>query len=426
MNMDQQVQQRQSQLQDHWQDHPAHAKTLGPLPTLSPSPQTQAHKSALTTHDPIKRPNSQTLCDNIDLPLRTEILQTIIDHIPVMLTFYDTTARFTFFNRQFERLTGYPAGQADAIDVMAACYPDEVYRREARQFMQRAEPVWQDFEITTRWNTVLHTAWTNVRLSDDSQIGIGIDVGQRRRLEAQLEQRTRLAEKRSELLRDLWLELTKTSQHQSRQLALFLREDLQQLLVAARMRAETVKAATNDPDIKEGLHELQALLRQAVGASRTCTCDLHPPVIYAGGLRDALVWLSREMLKRDGLHVELHVQEQADTHDEPVKALFFNAIQELLCNVLQHAGVTHARVNVRREDHQLLAEVADQGKGFDPAHLKSEGGSAAGFGLFGIRETLAVLRGSLEITSSPGHGSRVVVRAPLATLATLGAHTLMC
>ena len=128
------------------------------------------------------------------------------------------------------------------------------------------------------------------------------------------------------------------------------------------------------------------------------------------------------MLKRDGLHVELHVQEQADTHDEPVKALFFNAIQELLCNVLQHAGVTHARVNVRREDHQLLAEVADQGKGFDPAHLKSEGGSAAGFGLFGIRETLAVLRGSLEITSSPGHGSRVVVRAPLATLATLGAH----
>ncbi len=423
IDMDQQVQPPQSKNQVAWQERQPDAS----FPP-SPAPPTENLQTRSVTtetfpdHTP-KSPTSETFCKSVEQPLQTEILQTIIDRVPVMLVFYDTDTNATFFNHEFKRLTGYSPQHTDDFDLMAACYPNEVYRKEACQFMHRAEPVWRDFEVTTRWNTTLHTAWTHVRLSDGFYMAIGIDVGQRKHLESDLDQRTRLAERRSEQLRDLWLDLAENAQHQKRQLALFLHEDLQQVLVAARMHAETVKAASNDPSTKEGLTELQNLLHQAVGASRTCTCDIHPPVIYAGGLHDALTWLTKKMLQQHGLHVELHVQDQANTNNETVKNLLFNAIQELLRNIVQHAGVTHAHVNVTRKNQQLHVEVCDQGNGFDPAHLKSKGGCAQGFGLFGIQEKLEFLNGQLEINSSPGQGSRFVLRAPLGTLADLDTNT---
>jgi two-component system sensor histidine kinase UhpB len=55
----------------------------------------------------------------------------------------------------------------------------------------------------------------------------------------------------------------------------------------------------------------------------------------------------------------------------------------------------------------MLAEVADDGRGFDPALVW------AGVGLSAMRERIEGLGGKIEFSSRPSEGTRVEVRVPL-------------
>jgi CheY-like chemotaxis protein len=98
--------------------------------------------------------------------------------------------------------------------------------------------------------------------------------------------------------------------------------------------------------------------------------------------------------------------------EEDVAILLFQAVRELLFNVAKHAGVKNARVEVRRAGSELRVLVADEGTGFDPSRIRTEGGLTGGFGLFSVRERVNYVGGHLEIDSAPGRGSRFTLVVP--------------
>lgn len=118
-----------------------------------------------------------------------ELLQGIMDTIPVMIVLYRPDSKVLQLNPAFERFTGWSNEDARKIDLMAACYPDPAYREEVQAFMTSLEEGWRDLEMTTKSGRVLQTSWANIRLSDETHVGIGIDVSERK-----------LAEERQELL----------------------------------------------------------------------------------------------------------------------------------------------------------------------------------------------------------------------------------
>ena len=84
-------------------------------------------------------------------------------------------------------------------------------------------------------------------------------------------------------------------------------------------------------------------------------------------------------------------------------------IQEALTNVRKHSGATSAIVRITESDSSTTFVVEDDGQGFD------QGGSPFdrdGFGLFTMRERMALLNGSLSIDSAPGRGTRVTASVP--------------
>ncbi|MFY9166764.1 MAG: PAS domain-containing protein [Desulfomonilia bacterium] len=119
-----------------------------------------------------------------------ELLVTIIDNIPVMLIFYDSSGAVRLVNKAFERLAGWSMGEARRMNLMAAMFPDPVYRKEVWEFMMKSRPEWKDLELTTREGKILQSSWANVFLSDGSQISIGIDISERIKME---KERIRLA-----------------------------------------------------------------------------------------------------------------------------------------------------------------------------------------------------------------------------------------
>jgi PAS domain S-box-containing protein len=120
-----------------------------------------------------------------------ELLQTLIDSIPVMITMYEPRTGAVRVNREFERVTGWSTAQAAAAELVTA------YRPAFEVDPGAGEPRWRDLAMATRGNRTVDTSWTVVRLSDDSRVGIGLDVTDRKRYEAEMRRARATAETES-------------------------------------------------------------------------------------------------------------------------------------------------------------------------------------------------------------------------------------
>ncbi|HSB78844.1 MAG TPA: PAS domain S-box protein [Candidatus Methylomirabilis sp.] len=234
-------------------------------------------------------------------------------------------------------------------------------------------------------------------------------------LTAEVSRRT-LAEEglrdRSEQLRLLASELTIAEQRERQRVATVLHDDLQQLLVGARLLISPLLQAA-DPGVQGVGQEAMDLLAQTLQCSRSLTEELSPPMLRRGGLRHALEWLVRWMAEKHHLTVHVHTDDAAAVEPPDMTVLLFQAIRELLFNVTKHAQTQSAWVTITHRDAQIQVQVADAGVGFEPTLLRVAGGTAGGFGLFSLRERLELLGGRLEIESAPGKGSRFTLLAPM-------------
>ncbi len=219
----------------------------------------------------------------------------------------------------------------------------------------------------------------------------------------------------SEQLRLLASELTLAEQRERQHLAQVLHDGLQQILVGAKFRLALMQR-TKDKNLQKVTAEVSDLLDDAIETARSLTAELSPPILHESGLVPALEWLARWMRDKHGLILNLKAQTLADPMADDVKVLLFQATRELLFNVVKHAGVKTASVQVNRQDPYIEIVVADEGAGFNPALLRTAGGHAGGFGLFSIRERLQLLGGQVRIDSSHGNGSRITLLAPAATM----------
>jgi signal transduction histidine kinase len=96
-----------------------------------------------------------------------------------------------------------------------------------------------------------------------------------------------------------------------------------------------------------------------------------------------------------------------------VELQLLRILQEALSNVRKHSGATLAYIELSRESDMIVAEVRDDGSGFDPEHR--ELADLPRFGLAIMRERAEGIGGSLELISNVGVGTRVRVELPLTT-----------
>ena len=96
-----------------------------------------------------------------------------------------------------------------------------------------------------------------------------------------------------------------------------------------------------------------------------------------------------------------------------VELQLLRILQEALSNVRKHSGATRVDVKIHQERDRLIASVEDDGTGFDPSSRPRE--AFPRFGLAIMRERAESIDGSLDLETSPGGGTRVKIRVPVAT-----------
>ncbi len=127
-----------------------------------------------------------------ELERERELLESLYRTIPVMITIYRPDLSEFRANKEFERVTGWSSEEAAEIDLMKAIYPDPSYRKMVTEFMSNPGSGWKDIEMEIRSGDKIHSTWTNLRLSDDTQIGIGLDITERKNYEMEIRDKERL------------------------------------------------------------------------------------------------------------------------------------------------------------------------------------------------------------------------------------------
>jgi signal transduction histidine kinase len=238
-----------------------------------------------------------------------------------------------------------------------------------------------------------------------------------------LQKRTEELQERGEQVRELATRLARAEREERHRISLVLHDDLQQRLYAIDMKMNMLKAqydGDNQAGFDEQVDEVLNFVDEAIGVTRRLSTHLSPPVLENEGLREAVGWLASEMKRMHGLAVEIEVEddeaEGVQTEgkermtDEDLRVLLFQVIRELLFNVVKHAGVDAARVNIRHSEEAIRIRVSDEGQGFDPDRAVPQDSEA--FGLADARKRLQLVDGTLEIESAPGEGTRVAVQVP--------------
>ena len=228
-------------------------------------------------------------------------------------------------------------------------------------------------------------------------------------LESRVQERTAELARTNDQLRILASELTLAEEHERRRLAVELHDGLDQNLSLAEMKLGELLKSPQATGLNRPLREIKQLIVQANRQARSLTFQLSPAVLYDIGLSAALEWLAEQMQLRHGIKITLEDDKQVRSIQIEPRILLFRALRELAINVVKHARASRAQVSIRLVDEDLRISIEDDGAGFDPATVGSEG---SGLGLFGIRERLSPLGGRMEIDSARGRGTRVTLIVP--------------
>ena len=212
-------------------------------------------------------------------------------------------------------------------------------------------------------------------------------------------------------LRQLALELSLAEERERRKIAGDLHDHIGQALAFIKMSVAAFGEVPAFRDFRERIDEIMGLLDQTIRYTRDLTLEISPPALYELGLEAALDGLAERLRAKHGLSVRIEAPPETKSLDEELVVFLYKSIQELLTNVVKHAGARNSTVRIGTGDSQVRVEVEDDGRGFDPEALKSAGVSDS-FGLFNIREKVKYLGGEMDVRSSPGSGTTVVLVIP--------------
>jgi signal transduction histidine kinase len=223
---------------------------------------------------------------------------------------------------------------------------------------------------------------------------------------------------RTAQLRAMAVDLTAAEERERHSVAQDLHDGLGQILAVAKLKHSALdfrqQPESSGKSLPQEVKEIEALLGQANHTMRSLSLQLSPPVLRELDLLAALHWLADEVERSFGLRVNLSDDGSPKPLDENMLKVVFRAARELLINAAKHSQADAVDVEALCEDGHLVLSVADTGVGFSLRSVPPPS-ARGGYGLFSVRDRLGFIGGTVQIDSSPGNGTVVVIRVPLGT-----------
>lgn len=256
------------------------------------------------------------------------------------------------------------------------------------------------------------------RTNDALSLSMSDSTSQRSDVERILRRRSDKLEARvEELMREVYAltrKVARVERQERRRISKLLHDEIQQRIFGIGLHVslarQDARAGKKELVLKD-LATVEKWLNESMEILRELAVDLRPQAVQDESLAGVLDQLVVYMNELHGLNVEMRTDHRLETTPEG-RMLLYEVVRELLFNVVKHAGVNRATMDLRNMERHVEVRVADQGAGFDPDVAVSQNQMGAGLGLAGLRERLRAVGGSIRIDSAPGKGTRITIRMP--------------
>jgi PAS domain S-box-containing protein len=329
----------------------------------------------------------------------------LTDSLPVGVWMSGADAACTYCNKTWLDLTGQPLERQLGEGWLDSVHPAD--RERCRYVYQRAFEAREPFSVEYRlrrhdgeyrWLLGHGVPRYDERGTFLGYIGGVTDLTEYRRAQ--------------EALRDLSGRLIGAQEQERARIGRELHDNVSQRLALLAMRIDVLRNSVppRADDLAAGLARLGTATSEISREVHGLSHRLHSIKLEALGLVSALRAHCRE-LSQHGIHVHFAAANVQNRLPGDIALCLYRVAQEALANVVQHSGVTDARVELSGGPNGVVLRVSDSGKGFDPT------GPSDGLGLTSMRERVRLLGGSITVNSKPNRGTVVEVQVaiPVAT-----------
>ncbi|MDB5083843.1 MAG: hypothetical protein JWN30_729, partial [Bacilli bacterium] len=211
----------------------------------------------------------------------------------------------------------------------------------------------------------------------------------------------------------LGFQIIQAQEEERRRVAREIHDGPAQMMANVVLRAEICeKMLDRDPErVRVELSELKLTVRESLVEVRTIISDLRPMALEVLGLIPALRKYAAVFEENFRIPVNLRFFGSERRLSQSIEVALFRTVQECLTNAYKHAKATEITVRIELLPDQVNLQVQDDGVGFTAEEQFVNDGKH--FGLLGMRERIALFDGKLDLRSSAGSGTKIIVQLPL-------------
>lgn len=184
--------------------------------------------------------------------------------------------------------------------------------------------------------------------------------------------------------------------------------------IAMRLNFTRTLLKRNPSRVEEEIEKVEELARKTTKEIRHMLFTLRPLVLETQGLGPALEQYVQKLKESDEtINVILELNKIGDRVNKDIQGTIFYIIEEAVGNARKHSQAQHIWVRLNEDARQLIAEVHDDGVGFEVQAVQSTYDKRGSLGMVNMYERAQLINGTLTLASAPGKGTRVTVNVPL-------------
>jgi signal transduction histidine kinase len=183
--------------------------------------------------------------------------------------------------------------------------------------------------------------------------------------------------------------------------------------IAMRLNFARLLVERDSVRAKAELERLEDLAHRTVREIRSMLFTLRPIILETEGLVAALNQYADNLQESDGLPVTVEADRYEECLDLEAQGVVFAILEEAVNNARKHARASRVWVRLAVQGDTFVAQVQDNGRGFDVDAVESGYGSRGSLGMVNLRERSELVGGTLNIESTPGQGTRITLLVPI-------------
>ncbi len=189
-----------------------------------------------------------------------------------------------------------------------------------------------------------------------------------------------------------------------------LHDGIGQQLSAVKLNMSSLQSSLGNSNAEHQLLLQNAIeiIDESVNEVRTVSHNMMPNALIKSGLGIAVREFLNRISSTDKLKIELEINGLNERLESTTETILFRVLQEIVNNMIKHSEASVVNIQLIRYGDELTMMIEDNGVGFDPDNIKSDG-----IGLKNIRSRIEYLNGTVHFDSRPGKGTTISIEVPL-------------